>query len=112
MRRISARVRKALLDEADVCARKCDGGCAGRLTWEHAIIFAGRQLDEPWAIIKLCAHHHAVDEYQDGGDLQKEKNVWLALNRATNEELQAISKAKDYIRERERLNGIYGYPRG
>jgi hypothetical protein len=108
MRRISSKTRKALLEEPDVCARKADGHCSGRLTWEHTLIFAGRQLDEPWAIIKLCAYHHAVDEYQDGGDLQKEKNVWLALNRATDEQLKAISKAKDYIRERERLNKIYG----
>lgn len=108
MRKISAKVKKQLNAEPNVCARKKDGNCAGRITWEHAIIYGGKQLDEPWAIIKLCAYHHAVDEYQDGGDLQKEKNVWIALNRATNQELIAVSKAIKYIKLRERLNKKYG----
>jgi len=108
MRRISPRVRKILEAEPNVCARLCDGGCAGRITWEHAIIYGGRQLDEAWAIVKLCAYHHAVDEWQDGGDLNKEKNVWIALNRATDQELEAISKAIDYKKLKERLNQKYG----
>lgn len=108
MRPISPRVKKLLDSEPEVCARAMDGGCKGRITREHAIIYAGRQLDEAWAIVKLCTWHHAVDEHQDGGDLQKERNVWIALNRATDEELRAISKVIDYVRERERLNKVYG----
>lgn len=68
----------------------------------------GKQIDEVWAIIKLCEYHHAVNTYQDGKGLDKEKNVWIALNRATDEELKKYSKAIDYIRERARLNTIYG----
>lgn len=108
MRPISARVKKLLDEEPDICCRYADGGCKGRITREHALIYAGRQIDEAWAIPKLCAYHHAVDEFQDGGDLQKEKNVWIALNRASDEELQKYSKVINYIRERERLNAIYG----
>ena len=109
MRKVSSKVKKQLISENSVCSRVSDGGCAGRITWEHAIIYAGRQVDEPWAIIKLCARHHAVDEWQDKGDLQKEKNVWIALNRATDDELRRISKVVDYLRERERLNKKYGH---
>lgn len=110
MRPISPRV-KAILDERKpVCARQKDGGCAGRLTREHALIYAGRQIDEAWAIVFLCARHHAVDEYQDCGDLQKEKNVWIALNQATDDELKKYSKVVPYIRERDRLNVKYGKP--
>lgn len=107
MRKISPRVLAVLLSEPNICERYSDGGCGGRITFEHAIIFAGSQLDEVWAIIHLCAFHHAVDEYQDGGDLQKEKNVWIALNRASDAELIAISKCIDYLALRKRLNKKY-----
>lgn len=75
------------------------------IDWEHAIIFGGKQLNEAWAIVPICYLVHR------GGKLNKEINVWLALNRATDDELRAISKAVDYIRERARLNAIYGVPK-
>lgn len=113
MRKISPEVKAKLLEEPQVCARLGDGECKGRITWEHAIIYAGRQLDEVWAIIKLCEYHHAVNTYQDMGALNKTKNIWIALNRATDEELKAISKAVDWVRQREYLNTIYGiYTKG
>ena len=90
------------------CARKPDGNCKGRITWEHAIIYAGKQLNEKWAIIPLCAYHHAVDEYQDCGDLWKERNQWIAINRATNEELEKISKVVDYKFFKNKLNQLNG----
>lgn len=93
--------------EYKTCARASDGGCDGRITWEHAIIYAGRQLNERWAILPLCAYHHAVDEYQDGGDLNKEKNEWLALTRATDAELRSVSKAINYIARRDYLTEKY-----
>lgn len=82
--------------------------CAGRITWEHAIIYAGRKLQERWSIIPICARAHEVDDFKDAGTMNKEANVWVALNRATDAELRAISKAVDYIRERGRLNEKYG----
>ena len=107
MRKISKNVLETIMARKQVCARHADGGCAGRLTYEHTLIFGGRQIDEAWAIIILCSRHHGVNEYQDCGDLQKEKNVWLALNQATDEELRAVSKAVDYIRLRKVLNEKY-----
>lgn len=82
--------------------------CGGRLTREHAIIYAGKRLQVPWSIICICAKGHAVDEYQDAGTMKKEMNVWVALNRATEGELRAISKAINYIHYRDRLNAVYG----
>lgn len=108
MRKISSKVKAKLLQEPDVCARAKDGGCKGRITWEHALIYAGRQIDEVWAIIKICEYHHAVNTYQDMGALNKEKNVWIALNRATDDELRKYSKAIDLIKKRDFLNNIYG----
>lgn len=90
------------------CARHADGNCDGRITFEHAMIFAGKQIQKRWAIIPLCEYHHAVNKHQDGPGLDKKKNQWIALNRATDEELKEISKATDYIAVRSRLNKIYG----
>jgi hypothetical protein len=82
--------------------------CGGRLTREHALIYAGRQIQEYYAIIPVCAAGQEVDTFQDAGTMNKELNVWIALNRATDDELRGISKVIDYIRERNRLNEKYG----
>lgn len=75
------------------------------IEWEHAIIFAGQQVNEKWAIIPICWYVHS------GPKLNKEINVWLALNRATVEELKAVSKVVQYVNMRERLNKLYGVPK-
>lgn len=58
------------------CARDIDGDCKGRITWEHAFIYAGKQINAKWAIIPLCWYHHI------GKGLNKDKNQWIALKRA------------------------------
>jgi len=110
MRKIPIKMREEM--NADpyykTCSRLADGGCGGRITWEHAVIFAGRQLNEKWAIIPMCERHHGVGTYQDGGILDKQRNLHIALNRATDAELEAISKSIDYKQLRDRLNVEYG----
>lgn len=108
MRTIPEKLKKEILADPYYknCARK-NSECDGRITWEHAIIFAGRQLNEKWAIVPLCTFHHAVDGHQDGGDLNKELNVLLALNRASESELQAVSKVIRYKEMRDNLNDKY-----
>lgn len=86
------------------------GVCDGRVTFEHAIIFKGRQLNEKWAIIPLCEKHHAVNQYQDAGTMNKELSEWIAINRASNQELRAVSKAIDYQHKKDYLNDKYGIP--
>lgn len=76
------------------CARASDGGCEGRVTWEHAWIYAGRQIQERWAIIPLCWYHHL------GEGLNKRKNEIISLSRATDEDLSKYPK-KDWDRIRE-----------
>jgi len=107
MRPISPAVKAKLDAELDICA-VADGNCQGRITREHTLIYGGKQIDEVWAIIKICAYHHEVDEFQDGGGLNKEKNIWVALNRATDQELLKYSKVINYIEMRNRLNKKYG----
>lgn len=67
--------------------------CKGRITWEHAWIYAGRQINEKWAIIPLCVFHHL------GLGLNKKMNQALSLERATEEDLSKYPK-KDWDNER------------
>ena len=110
MRKIPNSLREEMANDVyyKKCARADEGNCQGRITWEHAIIFAGKQLNEKWAIIPICEYHHDVNKFQGNGDLNKEKHVWIALCRATEDDLRAISKAIDYIALRDRLNTKYG----
>lgn len=107
MRKISRKVREVLELLPQIYARLAPE-CKGRITWEHCWIYAGKQIDEAWAIIFLCEYHHDVGTQQGNGDLNKKINQWISLNRATDEELKKYSKAVDLIKQREHLNKIYG----
>jgi hypothetical protein len=74
------------------------GGCDGRIEWHHVFIYGGKQLNEKWAIVPACHDHHMKAE-----PLRPHFET-VALNRATEDELKAISKAVDYIAKRNRLN--------
>ena len=91
------------------CAFKYLGECEGRTTVDHTVIFAGRQIDDLFNLVPVCAKHHGVDFFQDAGtELPKDMRLWVALNRATDDDLLKYSKAINYIREKERLNTLYG----
>lgn len=79
MRQIPHKLRSVLSskDEYGKCAREVEGACSGRITWEHAIIYAGKQVQEEWAIIPLCWYHHL------GQGLDKRWNILYAMERAT-----------------------------
>jgi hypothetical protein len=81
---IPAKLRKELNEDPyyRACAR-ADDTCKGRITWEHALTYAGKQIQERFAILPLCAYHHSVDEFQDGPGLNKRINKELAMARAT-----------------------------
>lgn len=110
MNNIPTGLKKQLLSDPEYtrCALLGYHTCGGRITLEHALIFAGRQVQERFAIIPVCAAGQEVDQYQDAHTMDKNRNRWVALNRASEEELRSISKAIDYRRERDRLNAIYG----
>lgn len=82
------------------CARKGDGYCDGRITIEHAFIYEGRQINEIWALIPLCWHHHL------GPALDKEKNQWLSLKRARISELKKYPR-KNWLQLIQYLNKKY-----
>lgn len=110
MNRIPERLRAALAADPayEQCSLQGYGLCDGRITWEHVFTFAGRQIQKRWAIIPLCERHHAVGRYADAGTMDKNRNQWVAVNRATTAQLRAASKGMDYIRLRSWLNGKFG----
>lgn len=83
------------------CARSQEGECEGRVTWEHAWIYAGRQIQEKWAIIPLCVWHHL------GDGLDKDLNHLLALLRADLDDLCVRMPKKDWKRELIHLESLY-----
>lgn len=70
------------------------------IEWEHAFQYANNQIQEYWAIIPLCPYVHT------GPKMDKEINHWIALNRASDEDLLKYPRA-ELIAMRERLNRKY-----
>lgn len=75
---IPARIKAQILDDPfyERCSRSSPE-CSGRITWEHAFTYAGKQVQEAWAIIPLCWHHHL------GSGLVKRENQRIAASRAS-----------------------------
>lgn len=89
------------------CARHTEKTCKGRVTFEHVFIYAGKQIQEVWSIIPLCEYHHDVLSYQDKGDLQKELNQHIALQRATDADLEKYPR-RNWKQLKEYLSKKYG----
>lgn len=102
MRPIPPKLREyiASLPRMTSCERR-EGTCTGRITWEHTFMYQGRQINEPWAIIALCEYHHL------GPGLDKEKNHWISLGYATEEDLKKYPRV-DWEQMRKYLNKKYG----
>lgn len=77
-------------DESDpkwwYCARRDEGGCKGRLTVEHALYYGGKKIQDRFALIRLCAYHHGVDEYANCYGQNKRRHREIALAQATEED--------------------------
>jgi hypothetical protein len=84
--------------------------CDGRITREHAMYYAGKKIQERWAIIFLCAKGHGVDQFQDhAGQVPKDMRQWVALNQATREDIARFPRAfPSFGFQKDRLNEKYG----
>lgn len=88
---IPPKLRKEL--EADpfmkVCIHKDRPGhvCDGRLTWEHAFIYARKRINEKWAIVPCCWGFNVGVTGKD-----KRYNKYIALCRASKEDLAKYPK--------------------
>jgi len=70
----------------------CSFRCFGGVEWHHNLIYAGRQVNEKFCILPLCALHHGI---ADKKDIRARLNK-VMVERATEEELQKYSKAIRY----------------
>lgn len=84
-----------------LCALRSEHDCEGRITWEHAMTHGSKKVQEIWAIIPLCEWSHL------GPGLNKEKNQWIALSRATDEDIEKYPRT-DWIQKRRYLVDKYG----
>jgi hypothetical protein len=101
-------IPKKLRDEmeADPFYTKCciTGVPAGiaKIDWHHNLIFAGKQVQEKFAILPLTKEvHDNIVKY-------KERCNWIMVNKMSEAELDKYSKVFNWRREKERLNKIYG----
>lgn len=107
MRKIPPDLRSKMA--ADPFMKRCciTGSTWGKIDWHHNLIYAGRQVNEDWAILPLLRSVH--DRISDPEI--KDKCDWVMLNRATDEQLEPYCKVVNLIRRRTILNSIYGNPR-
>lgn len=84
------------------CAASCFSLCEGRIEWDHVWIYAGRQINEPWAIVGVCKKHH----YEKNGNREIKALVEEeSLLHASVEDLEKYPR-KDWTQELKKL-GIY-----
>ena len=109
MHKTPKRIFEELLLERPFCERRAvlnDHECQGKSTFEHAFIYAGKQIPDKWAVIRLCEWAHSVGPYATNGGMNKAKNHWLALRHATPQDLAKYPKA-DWARLKSYLDGLY-----
>ena len=105
MRKLSPETREVLSN--DEFMKTCcllDFECSGRIEFHHNLIYGSKQSDIPNTLLPLCKAHHDTANKKD----VKAKLNWIMLNRMSDIEINSISKAIDYFKERTRLNKIYG----
>jgi len=88
------------------CIRQKEGTCSGRITWEHSLIYAGKQIQEKFAIVPLCEYHHSIGKHHEDGDLQKNYGQWVAMKRMTLADKLKYSK-RNWNKDLELLNQKY-----
>ena len=74
------------------------GHCEGTIQWHHVWIYAGRQINEFWAIVGGCKKHHAEVDTKP-----KVRNAFkiASLRRATTEDLKKYKHGEwDQIKKR------------
>jgi len=109
MHKTPKRIYEELNRERPFCERKeifKDHECIGRSTMEHTWIHGGRQINEKWAIIRLCEWAHSVGKCQSGGGLNKEINEFISINHATDDDFKKYPN-KNWQQIKSYLNKKY-----
>lgn len=106
MRKIPDALRAEM--DADPWMHRCciTGETRGKIEWHHALIHAGRQVNEAFAIVPLSqAIHERVHE-----QIIKDLVDWIVWNRATDEQIRYYSRAVNYRHRITVLNRRFGLP--
>jgi len=91
-------IPKKLLNDilCDPFYKRCciTGEASGKIDFHHNLIFAGKQVQEKFAILPV---HNSIHQYHMGitSDIKEELNKIMA-SRMTEEELNLYSKVIDY----------------
>lgn len=75
-------------------------GCKGRVEWEHAFEYGGKQINEEWAIVPVCTYHHRIA-------LDKDYNRFRAIIRADIDDLQRRMPKKNWRQIKKYLVAKY-----
>lgn len=74
--------------------------CASQpVEWHHVFIYAGKQINEKWAIVPACKKHH--DLVQSDSNIRKFFEL-TSLSRATKEDFAKYPK-RDWLSYKNRL---------
>ncbi len=109
MHKTPQKIYDEIVRERPFCERKeifKDHECIGRSTMEHVWVYSNRQINEKWAIIRLCEWAHSVCRCQNNGGLDKEINEYLSLRHATDDDLRKYPN-KNWKQIKNHLNKKY-----
>jgi len=95
---------------SDPFYRKCclqSHECGGRIEWHHHIKYGGKRINRKAFILPVCKNHHKQESKKEF----HERLTWMALNRATEDDLKFLAK-RNTNQELRYLNNKYGTFRG
>lgn len=102
MHKTSRKVFEHIIATRPTCERNAllhDHICQGRSTNEHPLYWANKQIPDEFAVVRLCAWAHGVDQFLlSGGGFVKEIGEWIALNRATSEDFKKYPRTNWLVR--------------
>jgi len=76
-------------------------GCGSKkVEWHHPFLYMGKRLNARWSIVPACYKHHR------GGHLDMDYTRYVALQRATDEELAKYPRV-DWRQMKSYLNAKY-----
>ena len=101
MRPIPPKLKKQLAADPFMkfCIKDSEGDCDKPINWHHAFIYRGRQVNEPWALLPVCAYHHRP------GVLDNDYAQFIGMRRATYADLAKYPRVdweqlKIYLRKK------------
>jgi hypothetical protein len=80
--------------------------CSGKIDWHHNARHAGKNIQEPFAIISICKSIHDLVYKKDF----RNRLDWIMINRMTDEDFKKYHKP-DWGHKKRWLNKLFGTPK-